>query len=761
MRTMADIATLGLKIDSSQAKTAATDLDKLTAAAKGTTPAVTALEKAAAGLNVGAKGISAAAVPASAALGKLEKDATKAAASNNKVGASMANMSFQLNDIASGLAMGQSPFTIMAQQGGQVFQIWQMNRDVFKQTGAAILSVVTPTRLLVGGFVGVAAASYLVISRIAETEKKFGELSERTSTTLLKLHAFESAASFKGIDTKEFLSGMTRFGDLTDQAVHGMGSIADLFRANGVAAGSLNDNLFRAADLIKNARTEGERYRLIQQLGLPPTREWVQLLSQGGDNLRLVTEEATKFGGAADEMLVARARAFEEAWNKAWKNFANGAKTSVLDAAGWLESIGDKAASALLRISTAIGRGEAVKNKLFTNSANMGLGERMTQSSANDFYNATGADRPAKQFGPAKPTVDPNALQHALSLEQQRIGLLGQTATVGQQVRAVEIAIAQARLAGVKITNDEADALKRLAEFQAESNKLQKAASYGIFDAGSQAANAAREIKTLYDDKTIKSAADYAAAVTVIGKRIKEASDAAAIARSPFEQLTRFALDGQNPFKQFDQIAVSSLGNLENGLVAFASGTKTAKAAFADMATAILADLQRMIIRMTITAPLAQALGGAFGLGGGFSSLFGGGGAAGGVTGIASGSAAFVPTAHTGYGPGDALKGRYVHPAYFDNAPRFHLGVGPGEQAAIIRKDESVLTPGQMKALGRGQSGGGGASVNITFAPNVTMPANTDAVTVAQFSAAMTAQQRSFKASVPGIVKDAIRNGQI
>jgi|GEM_PF-5636558 len=59
------------------------------------------------------------------------------------------------------------------------------------------------------------------------------------------------------------------------------------------------------------------------------------------------------------------------------------------------------------------------------------------------------------------------------------------------------------------------------------------------------------------------------------------------------------------------------------------------------------------------------------------------------------------PTWHTGGTPMyDApAGGRYVHPAYFENAPRFHTGIGPGEQAAIIRRDESVLTPGQMRQL--------------------------------------------------------------
>jgi len=38
--------------------------------------------------------------------------------------------------------------------------------------------------------------------------------------------------------------------------------------------------------------------------------------------------------------------------------------------------------------------------------------------------------------------------------------------------------------------------------------------------------------------------------------------------------------------------------------------------------------------------------------------------------------------------------------AFLNNAPRYHDGIGPNEEAAIIRKDEGVFTPGQMKAMG-------------------------------------------------------------
>lgn len=76
----------------------------------------------------------------------------------------MQNMSFQINDLAQGLATGQqSPFVLIAQQGSQIAQIFGSGTGVvaaFKATGAAIGSFITnPINLAV---IGIAAATVAV-----------------------------------------------------------------------------------------------------------------------------------------------------------------------------------------------------------------------------------------------------------------------------------------------------------------------------------------------------------------------------------------------------------------------------------------------------------------------------------------------------------------------------------------------------------------------------------------------------------------------
>jgi len=132
--------------------------------------------------------------------------------------------------------------------------------------------------------------------------------------------------------------------------------------------------------------------------------------------------------------------------------------------------------------------------------------------------------------------------------------------------------------------------------------------------------------------------------------------------------------------------------------------------------------------------------------GGSFLSLFGGSNATDGIGGF--GPAAPVGINHGGYGPGDSMPVRFVPSRVLLNAPRFHSGIGPGERAAIIRTDESVLTPGQMKAMG-----GGGISVRGDT--HITIQGNADEKTVALLRQELAKRDAEFASNVVQTVKRA------
>jgi hypothetical protein len=285
----------------------------------------------------------------------------------------------------------------------------------------AIGALLTPMNLLIGGGVAVAAGMYMLNSSITETEKKFGDLADRTNTTVMKLHALESTTAFKGIDTSEFITGMEKFGDLTSQAQVGLGSLKDLFRANGVASGDIVSNLEHAADLIQNARSEAEKYRLIQQLGLPPTREWVQMLSQGADGIRQAQNEASKLGGAFDEQMIKKAREFDEAWDKGWKNFTTAAKQAFIDVKGGVSDI----------ITWANHLGQDLHPGMLGLRLNNAFGD---VGAASDSGMKGGLDRYAGQLRSptGANTVDPEVLRKQISDAQPFVGLFGSAPTAAE-----------------------------------------------------------------------------------------------------------------------------------------------------------------------------------------------------------------------------------------------------------------------------------------------------------------------------------------
>ncbi|PKA40454.1 phage tail tape-measure protein [Rhizobium sullae] len=92
--------------------------------------------------------------------------------------AAVSNLSFQLNDIAMGLASGTSPFTIMVQQGSQVSQVLQGSGGLLgavKTLGGAFATMVNPVSLASFALIGLtgAAVQYLTTlnSGVPDSEK--------------------------------------------------------------------------------------------------------------------------------------------------------------------------------------------------------------------------------------------------------------------------------------------------------------------------------------------------------------------------------------------------------------------------------------------------------------------------------------------------------------------------------------------------------------------------------------------------------------
>jgi hypothetical protein len=711
---MTDIATLGLAVDSRQVTTANGELDKLAVVAGRAQTAAGNLTKAAAGVASTVQAHGQAASNAAKKTDELSDAAGKAARAHGGLSTQAMAASHAVRSMTEQLALGASPMQILLQQ---------MNHLSYAASGSGGLSgafgevfgslgrLITPVTLMAGGIAALGIATIASFSSWKNYALALDDVSKRAGMLTSEMSRLQAAASFKGIAQNNFFKAMDTFSQQVYLAQHNMGGLGDVLRNNGIHARTFNEYLEGAANIISRVTEEEQKYELLRQMGLPATAEWVRLLSGGADGIRKAKEQAAAFGGAANDQMVAKAREFDEAWNRTWTNFGRGWRSVAVGIFTGLDTMIQKGRAALSDLSPDPSRTLGAVGRTMLKSGSYG---KPMADDFGDFYKATGAPNGRNQLTVTKPVVDPEATRHSIELEQQRLGILGQLTGVAGAVAQKENEIKLARSNGVEITKDEISKLLLLAQVQAESARSARALQFGIMDQAQAMENAKREIQTLIDDGTIKSTQDYANAWAVVTKRIRDASDQAQVARSPLEQLTRYGLDGSNAFKQFDQVAVSSFGNVENAFVSFASGTKSAKDAFHDMATAILQDIEKMIIRMAVTAPLAKALGGAFGLGmpGGMQSPN------------------FIgPPIPAGFGAGHSgmiIGGmptftKSADPGVFGGARRYHTGGVPGlghdEVPIIARKGEGIFTPEQMKAMGGMRSGAGPVTIHVNNAP--------------------------------------------
>lgn len=175
-------------------------------------------------------------------------------------------------------------------------------------------------------------------------------------------------------------------------------------------------------------------------------------------------------------------------------------------------------------------------------------------------------------------------------------------------------------------------------------------------------------------------------------------------------------------FQQGADLAKNMLSGMQNAVSNFLQSTLDRTKSWKDKLKALFNDLFNSIVKSLSDALSKQLVGGLFG---GNTSTSGGGGGQYGWVGQAIGliggaiGSIFSSTPSTYSGTGwerNISGGKYMQytstadlyhsgkgpgepPTFYRLLPKFHSGVGPDEVLSVIRKDESVLTPAQMKVL--------------------------------------------------------------
>jgi hypothetical protein len=133
-------------------------------------------------------------------LGDFSQNLKTAGAAGRVMSGEMVNLGYQLNDIVTGLALGQSPFMILAQQGGQVTQIFQNSKasigEFAKTAATSFMGMITPMRLFIGGAAGIGIAAASAAYSWTDAQEKIDQaligIGRRTGTTGADINKFAS-----------------------------------------------------------------------------------------------------------------------------------------------------------------------------------------------------------------------------------------------------------------------------------------------------------------------------------------------------------------------------------------------------------------------------------------------------------------------------------------------------------------------------------------------------------------------------------------
>jgi lambda family phage tail tape measure protein len=155
-----DIARLGIEVDTGDVAKATTELDGLTQAGAKAEKVTADLAGQSTKAGASIKAMAAETKAAEAATAKLGKQTEAAGISAKQTAAALRGVPAQMTDIVTSLQGGQSPLTVLLQQGGQLKDMFGGIGPAARALGGYVLGLVNPFTLATAAAVGLGVAYY-------------------------------------------------------------------------------------------------------------------------------------------------------------------------------------------------------------------------------------------------------------------------------------------------------------------------------------------------------------------------------------------------------------------------------------------------------------------------------------------------------------------------------------------------------------------------------------------------------------------------
>lgn len=206
-------------------------------------------------------------------LSDVDMNLRKAATGGRVMAGEMVNLGYQVNDVITGLMLGQPVLMIAAQQGGQIYQIFQTSKasvgDFAKEAGSKLAGLVTPataTFTAIAAAIGVTLVSLSVYqSRMNEVQRQLTGMGRASGATALGIDAIaQQNASLGGFsinEARQMAAGLAATGKVGVESIGPIVALGhDFAKTFGVDAKEATDILAKAfADPARGAEELNQR----------------------------------------------------------------------------------------------------------------------------------------------------------------------------------------------------------------------------------------------------------------------------------------------------------------------------------------------------------------------------------------------------------------------------------------------------------------------------------------------------------------------